>query len=126
MTQWRIDPNGVQGVVNLVHVLHGELLAEISENDAVTLQEATSWGSWVTAPVQGALAGLFEEQQANLLLIGRRVDAGLLGTVNAVLAYASGQEEMAAEFNREMLESARDGDFSYFEQHGYFGPDGQA
>ena len=44
---------------------------------------------------------------------------GHVWVANSLVACNRGQEDMAGEFQRQMVASASSGDFSYFEAHGY-------
>ena len=65
------------------------------------------------------MGNLLRDQSTNVENIGNRINAGLVGVSNAVMAYNNGQEEMAGTYQRELLKSAESGDFSYFVEHGY-------
>lgn len=121
MTQWCIDPGGVVGVVSLVSRLQGELAESLVPGVFEVVVSGVSWGGEYTAAVSQALAGLLVDQQDELETIVHRVQAGVLGTLNAVAAYQAGQAEMSASFQGQMFAAAESGDVSYFQQHGYLG-----
>jgi hypothetical protein len=57
------------------------------------------------------------DQSINLTNINNRINAGLVGVSNAVIAYNNGQQDMAAAYQSELVKSAQSGDFTYFVQH---------
>ncbi|MDO5052568.1 MAG: DUF6507 family protein [Pseudoclavibacter sp.] len=121
MTQWRIDPAGVHGVLSRVQAEQDGLAEALGESAATAVFSGLEGGGVFTAEVPNAVAELLSDQQHNLIVIRNRIGAGALGVMNATISYNRGQEEMVGEFQREMLEASGDGDFSYFEQHGYRG-----
>ena len=70
------------------------------------------------APVELAVAATLSEQAAALTSISNRINAGLLGVLNAFLAYDRGQLDMAAEFQNAAADAATSGNFSYFDANG--------
>lgn len=118
MSEWQIDPAGVQGVLNKVSPLNEDLSAALAEDKFEAVFAGLTWGGGVTSAVPEAVQLLMEDQQGQLQAIGNRIAAGMLGIANATIAYNNGNEEMQSNFNREMIEAAGDGDFSYFQQHG--------
>ena len=119
VSTWQLDPAGIQAVLTSVSTTQGELGEAMTEEAVTGVFEGLTWGGVVTSEVPKALSALMNDQQAHTTVISNRINAGILGVMNATLAYNQGQEEMASEFQRELTETAADGDFSYFEQHGY-------
>ncbi|MDO5052321.1 MAG: DUF6507 family protein [Pseudoclavibacter sp.] len=122
MSEWRIDPQGVRGVLEQVQGYHEGLNAVFSEGRVGAVNDGFSWGSWVTASVAEAVASLLSRHEEGLADIRNSITAGKVGTVAATTAYAQGQEEMAGVFQQEMVQAAGDGDFSVFVEHGYLQP----
>lgn len=121
MSSWRIDPNEIQRVLDEVVPQKADLEAELTQEKFDAIGAGLGWGSMITGVVPNALGELLNDQNAALSNIVYRVSAGVLGVANATIAYNQGQEEMLGTFQREMLEAAVDGDFSYFEANGYQG-----
>lgn len=120
MSDWKIDPTGVQTVLTSVQATQGELATVITEAGMNGVMAGVAWGGGITAGVSEALAGLLTEQQSNVTAVGNTVNASVTGVANAVYAYNTGQEQMALEFQGAIADGSA-GDFSFFEQHGYRG-----
>ncbi|MDO5053291.1 MAG: DUF6507 family protein [Pseudoclavibacter sp.] len=118
MSWWRLDPAGVFGVLEGVRGEAEELPGVFGPGQAGDVQDGARGASPGAPETQSALAEFLADQSARLNEIGNRVVAGVVGVSNATLSYQRGDEEMAANFQREMADSAVDGDFSYFEQYG--------
>lgn len=121
MSQWQIDPAGVQAVLQSVETAQIALSDALSESAFQGVFDGLTWGGGVTSVVPEALSALMSDQQANLTTITQRINAGVVGVANATVAYNHGQEDMVASFQAELLETAVDGDFSYFDEHGFQG-----
>ena len=122
MSEWRIDPEGVRGVVEQVQGYHEGLSGVFSEGRVGAVNDGFGWGSWVTVSVAEAVAALLSRHEEGLTEIRNSITAGKVGTVAATTAYVQGQEEMAGVFQQEMVQAAGDGDFSVFVEHGYLQP----
>lgn len=118
MSRWRIDPAGVQRVIDVVIEDNRDLHKGLGEENLAACYAGLEWGEGVTSCVPEALNRLMEDQQTNLATIHNGIDAALLGVSNATTAYNSGQEEMIGVFQSKAASAADDGDFSYFDQHG--------
>ncbi len=121
MTQWKINPDGVQNLLEGMAPDVEELYKAIDEDKFGYIFEGLTWGSVLTEEVPEAVQRLLEDQQGHLSTITNRVTASQLGVFNAVYSYNNGQEDMAGNFHNEMLSSAEDGNFDYFTEHGYQG-----
>lgn len=121
MSSWQIEPNEIQRILGEVLPQKTDLDSELTEAKFEAISAGLTWGGGVTSVVPGALSELLSDQSSALSSIVYRVNAGVLGVANATVAYNNGQEEMLGNFQREMLEAAVDGDFGYFEAHGYQG-----
>lgn len=121
MTQWKIDPSGVQSILTTVNTDATELGTALSEDKFQAVLDGLTWGGMITQDVPTAVNTLFADQTANLTNINNRINAGTVGVANAVIAYNNGQEDMSATYQAELLSSAVDGDFSYFVEHGHQG-----
>lgn len=121
MSSWQIDPNEIQRILDEVVPQKAALEEELTEAKFEAIGEGLTWGSMITGVVPSALSQLLSDQSAALSTIVYRVNAGVMGVANATIAYNHGQEAMIGSFNSEMLESAVNGDFSYFEANGYQG-----
>lgn len=121
MSKWRIQPSGVQGVLDSVDEHNTTLTEALTEAKFMEVFEGLTWASGVTNEVPTAVGALLEDQQTNLEDVMNRVTAGTLGVGNAVIAYNNGQQEMSGMYQAELLKSAESGDFTYFVDHGYQG-----
>jgi hypothetical protein len=121
MTGWRIDPAGVQGVLSAVEE-QAEALGEVlSESAFQGVLDGLASGGVLTQDVPGAVNAVISDQLSNLTNISNRINAGVVGVANAVIAYRNGQEEMAGTYQTELLRSAESGDFTFFVDHGQQG-----
>ncbi len=121
MSKWRIQPSGVHGVLDSVREDNGTLSKALTEAKFQQVFDGLTWAQSVTSDVPTAVGNVLSDQSRNLENIGNRINAGLVGVANAVIAYNNGQEEMAGTYQKELLKSAESGDFSYFVEHGYQG-----
>ena len=119
MTSWRIDPGGVNGILAGVGAEQQGLVAALGEGEIEAIFTGISEAGGLIAEVPKALQALMQNQKSNLQAVTNRVAAGTNGVANSVIAYNRGQDDMAGEFQRQMVASASSGDFSYFEAHGY-------
>lgn len=119
MSTWRIDPAGVQSLMDQAITAQEQLHSALEEEDVQGIFAGLGSGGVFAAELPNAVGELLQDQQQNLMTICNRVAAGISGVVNATVAYQRGQEEMAGSFHREMLEASADGDFSFFERFGY-------
>lgn len=142
MTGWRIDPAGVQQVLETVRAAQAEIAKDLESGDlepvarAVTMPAEGSSGlqNGVTGSVMAALNSVFESEADNIATIQSHILAGLFGVANATHEYSAAQQSMAeggnrfakaAEMQSAMFESATSGDFGYFTEHGRYHPDPQ-
>lgn len=141
MTAWRIDPVGVQGVLDKVQAAQAEIANDLKSDElqpvarAVTMPTATSSvrQNGVTGSVMSALNSLFESEADNIATIQNHIVAGVFGVANATYEYQMAQNNMgadasyakAAEMQDAMFGAANTGDLSYFNQNGHFRPDGE-
>lgn len=121
MSQWRIEPEDVQTVLTSVDQDRNDLTNALSSDRLSEIVAGLTWGGEWTIAVNNAVLLLYADQQENLSSIGNRIAAGIAGVGNATLAYQRGQEEMLGRFQPEMQNSADEGDFSFYEEHGYVG-----
>lgn len=121
MTQWQINPGAVEPVLVNAGEQSGELFSVLTEDMFTGILTGLDSGGAATAAVPAAVSSLLADQQQNLQSVVNRVNAGILGVMNATIAYNQGQYDMATTFNSQMHSAASSGDFSYFEQHGYQG-----
>lgn len=119
MSQWSIDPAGVQEVLTAVGEDNEDLGEELTEEKFTAVFEGLTWGAALTQDVPTSVQNLLNDQNNNLMNIVNRINAGYLGVFNATMAYQEGQLDMAAVYQSEGLESAESGDFSFFEENGY-------
>ncbi|WP_460782250.1 DUF6507 family protein [Microbacterium shaanxiense] len=120
MSEWKMDPVPVTTALTDTTTAYETLAGAVTEESIATIFSALTWGSWVTQCVPQALNEVLTEQQnVNLENIANHVAAGISGVGNSARALQEGNEDMAQTFQTEMYATAEDGDFSYFEQHGY-------
>ncbi len=118
MTAWKINPGGVKTILTSVETDRTELNTALGEAKFTAIFEGLSWGAAITAEVPTALNNLLQDQSTNLTNISNRINAGIVGVSNAVVAYNNGQEEQAGVYQTEMVEAAETGDFQYFVENG--------
>ena len=122
MSEWKMEPALLTSALTETQTAHETLSQVVTEESITAIFGALTWGSWVTACVPQALNEVLSEQQSvNLTTISNHIAAGITGVGNAARALSQGQEDMAGTFQAEMFATAEDGDFSYFETHGYQG-----
>lgn len=121
MSQWKIAPAAVKAMLLEVSEQQEGLATAFSEEDLEAIETALSWCPQVAGHILTALKRVTETQKKNLRTVASHVHAGVVGVGNATISYNRAQQEMAGNFEREMLKSAASGDFSYFEQYGYKG-----
>lgn len=122
MSEWKMDPALLSTALSDTTTAYESLSTVFTEEKLTTIFGGLTWGGGITACVSQALNEVLTEQQnINMTTISNHVAAGIYGVGNAARALQDGQEAMAATFQTEMIGSAGDGDFTYFEQHGYQG-----
>lgn len=119
MSQWRINPSGVQGILTTVGTDSTELKNELTEAKFTEVFEGLTWGGVLTQDVPVAVQSLLNDQNNNLSNVVNRITAAQLGVTNATIAYNNGQEEAAGTFQSEAVAAAESGDFTYFVENGY-------
>lgn len=119
MTQWRIQPSGVQGILTDVDARAAELGEALTDRAFQGVLDGLTWGGGLTADVPAAVNAVLGDQSTNLQNIGNRINAAVVGVSNAVIAYNNGQQDMAGTYQTELVRSAETGDFSYFVEHGH-------
>lgn len=144
MTAWKIDPVGVQGVLDKVQAAQTEIANDLKSDElqpvarAVVMPTSTSSArqNGVTGSVMSALNALFESETDNIATIQNHIAAGVFGVANAAYEYAMAQNSMAtntgdpyakaASMQDAMFGAATTGDLSYFSDNGHFRPDGES
>ncbi|KJQ54623.1 DUF6507 family protein [Microbacterium sp. SA39] len=122
MSEWKVDPALLSAALSETTVAYEPLTTAVTEESVAAIFGGLTWGSWVTSCVSQALSEVLAEQQTvNLANISNHIAAGITGVGNSAWALQQGQEDMAATFQSEMSAAAVDGDFSFFEAHGYRG-----
>ena len=124
MSKWRIHPAGVQEILTTVDEQNSTLGKALTEAKFQAVFDGLTWAPGVTSSVPEAVSNVLNDQSTNLKNIGNRVNAGMVGVANAVIAYNNGQQDMSATYQTELLKSAETGDFSYFVDHGHTGQSG--
>lgn len=119
MTHWKIRPADVQGILTGVNADAEQLGDALTADKFQGILDGLRWGGALTQDVPAAVNAVLGDQSTNLRNIGNRINAGVVGVSNAVIAYNNGQEDMAGTCQTELLKSAESGDFSYFVEHGY-------
>jgi hypothetical protein len=72
-------------------------------------------------PVGRAVEAVLGDPGRNLQTISNRINAGVVGVSNAVIAYNNGQQDMAGTYQSELVRAAESGDFTFFVEHGHQG-----
>ena len=119
MSTWKINPEGVQGILTSVGAEQEQLGNALKEEAFQSIFTGVSGAGSLVAEVPNALQELMEDQRVNLNLVMNSVAAGINGVANATISYNRGQEDMAGQFPQQMKHSAQTGDFSFYEQHGH-------
>jgi len=120
MSEWKMDPVPVTTALTETTTAYETVAGAVTEESIATISGALTWGDWVTRCVSDALNQVLAEQQdVNLENIANHIAAGISGVGNSARALQEGSEDMAQTFQTEMFSAAEDGDFSYFEKHGY-------
>lgn len=118
MSRWELDIPTIKGVIRTTESDRDELSRAIRDKDLAAIEDGLAWGGPIMEPLQSAVLALLQTQGDDILTIRNHVAAGLLGLTNATLAYQAGNEDMLAELQHQMLESADRGDFAYWMRHG--------
>ena len=123
MTGWRLDPAGIQAVLNAVNgeaaglgEFYGRRSAQADQHERVLAGLGSQ--AAVLVPVQAAVQAWLDAQVRSSQSVTDRIEAGVLGVLNATLAYNEGNREMAGVFQAEAARAAASGDFGFFEQYG--------
>lgn len=117
MSGWSLDPAAIGTIVGAVGELRPDLDAAVSHYRVEQVFEYLSWGGGLTADVAMAVSALLSDQQARMESIGNRVDAGRVGVSLAAAAYDAGAHDMCETFQAEMVATAGDGDFGFFQPY---------
>ncbi|SOD70518.1 hypothetical protein SAMN05892883_0209 [Jatrophihabitans sp. GAS493] len=94
MTSWRIDPGGVESVLNLVCQRAGDLSTSINSMWGDLERAASSSGSQI---VVQALSDFLAARAPELTEATRRINGAVNGAVAATRAYELGDHQMAAD-----------------------------
>ncbi|MFT3888483.1 MAG: DUF6507 family protein [Arachnia sp.] len=120
MSEWKMNPTSLTPVLTDTGKAYEDLLGVVTEKTIEAVFSGLTWGGVFTSCVPIALNEVLSEQQnVNLKTIASHIGAGIVGVGNAARQIQQGDEDMAASFQAEMFSAAEDGDFSYFETHGY-------
>lgn len=120
MSEWKISPAGVEGVLNTM-ADHHETLSKLVTEDLVNgILEDVTVASPFADSVRGAVEALLADQQQGFTSMCSRVAAGICGVGEATLAYNRGQLDMAGQFQAAIAQGST-GDFSFFDEHGQMG-----
>ncbi|MCL2455794.1 MAG: DUF6507 family protein, partial [Micrococcales bacterium] len=101
MSGWRLDPVGIQVVLDRVGAHAEGLSADLVgpkgrlADDGERILGPLTGASEITELVHRAMREGLEAQMRQVGSVLDRVTAGRLGVLNATLAYQAGQEEMA-------------------------------
>lgn len=128
-----MNEDGVKAVLEDVGTEAESIGKDLSAKKFESISDAAMGGFNGIVPVNGismcvpaAIGNLFENQEANLEAIGKRIQAGIVGVAVALGAYSSSQKGMCSEIQSRMLKAAEDGDMSWFVSQGYFDDPGGA
>ncbi|RRD05250.1 hypothetical protein EII34_07925 [Arachnia propionica] len=124
MTQWQIDPAGVQGVLERARVAQEELGTALDPGSFDAPVAALSWCPELTGGIPEALGLVLESRLGEFKAIVNHVSAGIVGVTAASNTYLDAQTEMdasvratqASQVEEEMMRAAETGNFSFFEK----------
>lgn len=116
MTKWRIEPQGMESLLKTVQDHRDALSKTLEEGSVEPISSGLAKAGDFRGDVGSAVQALFEWQRGNLRRISSSVNSGLVGVRAAGYAYAEGNADMAVDINREMVNSAADGDFTFFDR----------
>lgn len=117
MTKWKLDPAGIEGVLNKTVPAVEKLQKVLNEEDINSIAERSYVKSFTGDEVVTALSHVLEGQQSNIEGIFSTIQAGMLGVANATISYNDGQTEMAETFQSEMVSAAETGDLTYLTEN---------
>jgi hypothetical protein len=104
MTGYRIDPNGVETVLNATK--------SDAEKFGTILKPLQGWvefaatGTGGSGAIVPALESFFENQSVGLVAIGNRVGAAITGAYQATKAYVDGDLEMVQTYQKNAATAA--------------------
>ena len=78
MSQWRINPAGVQGILTTVGTDSTELQNELTEAKFTEIFDGLTWGGVLTQDVPVAVQSLLNDQNNNLMNVVNRITAARL------------------------------------------------
>lgn len=124
MTEWRIDPAGVKGVLEQTRVAEGELGEALAPESFDSPLGKLTWCPEVTGGIVDALGAVLESRLGEFASIVNHVSAGIVGVTAASNTFLDAQAEMdasvraqqAAGVEQEMMLAAETGNFSFFEE----------
>ena len=111
MTGYRIDPQGVETVLNATK--------SDAEKFGTILKPLQGWvefaatGTGGSGAIVPALQSFFENQSAGLEAIGTRVGAAIIGAVQATKAYIDGDLEMVQTYQKNAAITANPSLYGY-------------
>jgi hypothetical protein len=120
MTQWQIQPAGVHAILSQVNTAAGDLGAALTDQKLAGVVAGLPTNP-ILHPVGTAVEAVLQDQGRNLQTISNRINAGVVGVSNAVIAYNNGQQDMAGTYQTELVRAAESGDFTFFVEHGHQG-----
>ncbi|KQO62214.1 DUF6507 family protein [Curtobacterium sp. Leaf261] len=117
---WRVDPSGVEGVLNSVtakaeqisSALGGTEDGSVAGVDTIVQDAATAAQSQV---IGESIIGFFEHQKPVLSGITDRIRASLMGASGATQAVIDGDDDMAGKTQAMAVAAASSGDFTALE-----------
>ncbi|MGO1570253.1 MAG: DUF6507 family protein [Canibacter sp.] len=117
MTKWKLDPAGIEGVLNKTLPAVQELEEVLNEEDIESIAERAYVKSLTGEEVVKALGNVLSGQQDNITNVFSTIQAGMLGVTNATISYNNGQTDMAETFQSEMVSAAESGDLTYLTEN---------
>ena len=104
MTGYRIDPNGVEAVLNATKSEAEQFGSILSPLQGWVEFAATGTGG--SGAIVPALQSFFENQSDGLEAIGTRIGAAITGAYQATKAYVDGDLEMAQTYQQNAVTAA--------------------
>ncbi|MDO5066531.1 MAG: DUF6507 family protein [Propionibacteriaceae bacterium] len=124
MSEWKINPAGVKGVLESAREARGELAKAMNPEAVDAAVAGLAWCPQLSAGITDAVVRILEAHAENFRAIGDHVDAGIVGVTAAANTYLDAQAEMDAKVRAdratavegELLLAAKTGNFSFFER----------
>lgn len=123
VSEWKINPAGVQAVLESAEAARGELSTAMGPDSLDVVTAGLTWCPALSAGIPDAVGRILQAHEENFHAIVNHVDAGIVGVTAAANTYLDAQQEMdasvratrASAVEGEMLRAAESGNFTFFE-----------